>query len=771
MIWRNFRRELGSTTSRLISVIIITAVAVLVQVALSGVTYNGDRIANDYFEQQNVADYWITGIGIDRVDYRDLIKIEGIKEIQPRIVLDAEQWRNDEVALTLYGIADGYHINTPLIIEGNFPQNSREMMISSEFAEKHNLHIGDDYEMLLPETDKRIKKTICALIKSPECIYHVNASTLAPDFERFGYAYMNEDALADTWEKNSYNQICITVTGEVSDAAIKSEINEVLGNKVISIVALEDNINAYNLVKQTDILRNIVTVFPLLFFLVALLIMFSTMSRLIENARMSIGTMKALGYYDRTLLLYYLLYSILVVLLGFVIGVLPANAFFTKPVMEIFFGALDLPAHQILPDKGSWLWAFLLTCIFCIGTSVFVTARALLEKPSDCMRAKPPKKVKKLWLERIPILWRSLGFSTKYIIRNIFRNKTKMFICIVGVTGCMALILASFAVKDTVDNFTEQIKTNEHNYDVVLSLERTVTRGEYEHIGKMAVVDQVQYEMTTTGKIYTADKQETIRFTVTDDIIELKLLEIYGPPIDMLPENGIVIEHDLAEKLGYGIGDIAVIKFADSREYYEMPIRRISTSVSGVYAGRTYWRSLSKGFNPTSIYVRTSDVATLQKKSEDFDFVSGFKPKSTVTDAITDQMKSMTTIAYLLILFGGILALVVLYNLGIMSFYEQIRNLATLMVLGFYDKEIRKLLLTENIVFTVIGIIIGTPFGIMIAEMLMSTAGSLTLETVITPFFFAVSVVLTMMFALLVNLMIGRKMKTIDMLGALKSVE
>ena len=115
--------------------------------------------------------------------------------------------------------------------------------------------------------------------------------------------------------------------------------------------------------------------------------------------------------------------------------------------------------------------------------------------------------------------------------------------------------------------------------------------------------------------------------------------------------------------------------------------------------------------------------------------------------------------------------MVVLYNLGIMSFYEQIRNLATLMVLGFYDKEIRKLLLTENIVFTVIGIIIGTPFGIMIAEMLMSTAGSLTLETVITPFFFAVSVVLTMMFALLVNLMIGRKMKTIDMLGALKSVE
>ena len=423
MIWKNFRRELGYTTSRLISVIIITAVAVLVQVALSGVAYNGDRIAEDYFANQNVADYWITGTGFDRADYRDLQKIKGIAEIQPRIVLDAEQWRNEDVALTLYGIADGYHINTPLVIEGGFPENSREMMMSDQFAEKHNLHIGDDYEMLLPDTDRRIKKTICALIKSPECLFHVNATTLSPDFERYGFAYLNEEAFADTWEKNVYNQICITVTGEVSDAEIKSAISAEFGNKVISIVALKDNIGAYNLVTQTDILRNIVLVFPIIFFLVALLIMFSTMSRLIENARTAIGTMKALGYYDKTLLLYYLLYSVLVVLLGFVIGVLPANGLITKPIMDIFFSALDLPAHQILSDKSSWGTAFLLTCIFCIGTSFFVTAKALLEKPADCMRAKPPKKVKKLLLERIPFLWRSLGFSTKYIRPVLKLNK------------------------------------------------------------------------------------------------------------------------------------------------------------------------------------------------------------------------------------------------------------------------------------------------------------------------------------------------------------
>ena len=771
MIWKNFARELGYTTSRLISVIIITAVAVLIQVALSSIIYNGDRIANDYFEKQNVANYWITGTGFDRSDYRDLKKIKGITDIQPRIVIDAEQWRNDDISLTLYAVADGYHINTPLIIEGDFPKSNREMMLSSEFAAKKNLHVGDSYEMLIPDTNQRIKKTICALIKSPECVFHINATTLSPDYDKFGFAYMNEDAFADVWGKNIYNQICIRTVDGISDAEIKNEINEALGNKVISITALEDNMNAYNLVNQTDIIRTIAIAFPIIFFLVALLIIFSTMSRLIENARTAIGTMKALGYYDRTLLVYYLLYSVLVVLAGFVIGVLPATEFITKPVMNILFSALDLPEHQVLSDKSAWVWALFLSCIFCIGTAFVVTLKALNEKPAECMRAKPPKKVKKLFLERLPFLWSRLSFSTKYIVRNIFRNKTKMFICIIGVTGCMALILSSFAVKGTVDNFAEKMTTNEHNYDVVLGLERSVTKPEYEHIGKMAVVEKVQYEMITTAKIFTAVKQETIRFSITDDVIELKLLEAYGPSIDALPIDGIVIEKAMADKLSYRLGDIAIVKFADSRDYLEMPIRRISEGINGVYVGRTYWRSLSKGFTPTSLYIRTSDIDTLEKRTLDFDFVSAFKLKESVTDAVVNEMRSMTTIAYILIVFGGVLALVVLYNLGIMSFYEQIRNLATLMVLGFYDKEIRKLLLTENIVFTVIGIILGTPLGIVLAKMLLSTAGTFTFEIAIPPLLYVLSIALTMLFALLVNKLIGSKMKTIDMLGALKSIE
>ena len=771
MIWKNFVRELGYIISRLLSTIIIIIVAVFINTGLSGIPYNSDRMAKDYYGRQNIADYWITGTRIDREDLRKLKKIDGILEMQPRIVLEAAEWRNEDITLTLYGIADSYSVNTPFFVEGYYPKNSREMMISSAFAEKQNLHIGDTYEMIISGTNQRIKKTICALIKNPECMFHVGATTLTPDFSKYGFAYMDANAFEDIWGINLYNQVCIKTEDSVSDSYIKNKINAVLGNKVINVLALTDNARAYNLANQTDTVRMIIIIFPIIFFSVAVLIIFSTMSRLIENARSSIGTMKALGYPDRTILLYYLSYSVMVAVFGFIIGALPANQIITKSIMSLTLKPLDLPLYQILPDLSALANSFVLACTFSIGTTFIITTKALREKPVECMRPKPPKKVKKLMMERIPFLWNELNFSTKYIIRNIFRNKTKMFICIVGVISCMALILASLSMKDSIDNYSELLVVNQHKYDVVLTFDRSVTKEQYEHIGKMDSVYAFQYEMVMNARVYSYDKQETARFIVTDDILYLKLIDAYSYPVFMLPENGVIIGKDMADKLGYRVGDTAIIKFADNRNYCYVPIRGVLSGADGIYTGRSYWRSLSKGFSPTSIYVQASDINKLENRILNFDFVSSIIYKEDLSGAIISRIASMSTIVYILILFGAVLALVVLYNLGIMSFYEQIRNLATLLVLGFYDKETRKLLLTENIIFTAIGIIVGTPFGIKMAEMILGYTGSIDFELIIRPFSYVLSAAITMCFAMIVNMMIGIKMKNIDMLGALKSVE
>lgn len=773
MIWKNFFRELFYITSRLLSAIIITAVAVLIYVALSGIMYNSDRIMENYFKEQNVADYWITGINFnfDYNDCKNVQNIHGVIEVQPRNLLTVEDKDDENITLILYGIEGTYNINTPLIIEGNFPKSNREIMMSYAFAKENNLNIGDTYDMKIKGTDNILKKQICALIKNPECMYHISSTLLQPNFKEYGFAYINNEALEDIIGPNIYSQICITVENNVIDTEIKNEINHILRNKVTNILALEDNISAYNLNKQINGLRPIAYIFPIAFFLVAILIMFSTMSRLIENSRTSIGTFKALGYSDSTILIYYLSYSILVVILGFIIGVIPATRFVTTPIVNVLISSLNMPSYELLTDKLACIISFSLACIFCIGTAFVVVNRALAEKPAECMRPKPPKKSRKTFLESMSFIWNRLSFSQKYIFRSIFRNRIRMVICIIGISGCMTLILTAFSIKNSITHYLDMLSNNQLKYDMAINFKPNPTDSQYQRFNKMDIITETQYEMTTNAKIYSSYKLETSVITVTEDVISLKLIGVFDPSTYVLPENGIIIDENIANKLDYTVGNIAIIKFIDSNKYYEMTIASILPDINGIYISKTYWRTLGRKYIPTDVYVKTTDIEALENKLSNYDFVLSYKANEAYTQAITEQVSSLATVVYILILFGAILEIVVLYNLGIMSFYEQTRNLATLLVLGFHNSETRKLLLTENIIYAIIGIIIGIPLGLELAGFVLSLVSNFSFVLHVYPLSYLISITLTLIFAMLINLILGNKMKNIDMLASLKSVE
>ena len=209
MIWKNFFRDLRRTASRLISVSIITMIAVVVYTGLSGIIYNVDRIMGDYYDAQNVADYWITGVNLDRSDCRALSAVEGITGVQPRVALDAEDRHDSDLTLTLYGVPD-FSINTPYIVEGSLPQNSREIFLSDGYAAAHGLEVGDWYEITLTGLGVHLRLQICGVGKDPECLYNINATNPSPDLSRFAFAYVNEEVLSSVMGANQYTQICIT---------------------------------------------------------------------------------------------------------------------------------------------------------------------------------------------------------------------------------------------------------------------------------------------------------------------------------------------------------------------------------------------------------------------------------------------------------------------------------------------------------------------------------------------------------------------------------
>ena len=366
MIWRNFLRDLRQTAPRLISVMVITMIAVMVYTALNGVLYHVQQVTAAYGQTQNVADYWISGAGLDRSDCRVLEQIDGVAGVQPRITWEAQERGNEDVQLLVYAVAD-WAINTPYLVGGALPADEREMAVSDVFAAANGLSVGDSYEMLLTGTDQVLRLRISGLVKSPECLYHVNATTPMPELGRYGFAYCSQDVLSGLMGSNRYNQICITTSDEVDDAALRRAVDERLGDKVVNVLAREDNLAADRLRGMTEDLTPILRLFPILFFLCAVLLMVSNMSRLIESGRSAIGTFKALGYSDRTILWYYLLHAVLVVLVGFPLGVAP-NGLIARLLVETLSTGCDLPVYGLANDYRSWGQALALTVLCCVGS-------------------------------------------------------------------------------------------------------------------------------------------------------------------------------------------------------------------------------------------------------------------------------------------------------------------------------------------------------------------------------------------------------------------
>lgn len=769
MIWLNFFRALKSTLSRLVSVIIITVLAITVYVALSGITYNVRLFCSRYFSGQNVADYWITGTRLDQADCRLLESLPGVTGVQPRILLDAQKKGDSSYTLSLYGVAD-YEMNIPCLMAGSLPSDDRQMVVSDEFARANGLSVGDWYDMVITGTDVTLRLQISGLVKSPELMRHVSATTPAADLAHFGFAYMNDGVLSGLMGPSTYNQICLTVAEGTDGEALRRSIDNNLGKRAINVLALEDNIAAFSFQGTTDDLQPVLNLFPVLFFLCAILLMVSNMSRLVENARQEIGTFKALGYYDGTILCYYLLNAVLVLVVGAPLGILP-----TKPLIRLIVDTLatgcDLPPFEIVHYHASWVQAFLITGLCCIGSAFLATRASLKESPAQCMRPKPPKSTKPVLLERFPVLWRRFSFNQKYIIRSTLRNKVRMLTCVIGIAFCMALVVAAFGLRDAIGTYADALTGNQNRFDILADLSANVTDTQYRRLAALDSVDQAEYEMTTACWVYSERQRTTVALKVAEDTPSLRLYDPYSDGPIPLPEDGLVLEEAVAQALEVEQGDTVALRFAGSTTLYPLTVSRIERCVSGAYVSRSLWRSMGRPYTPTTAYLKANDQAALTQELDRYDFVDGWQTHQAVTDAAAENLSSASMVAYILILFGGGLACVVIYNLGIMSFFEQIRGLATLMVLGFFDNEIKRLQLSENILFTLGGMVLGIPAGSALTYFFVAVLKDMPLKVSTTPLSYFLSCAITLLFAMAVNAAIGRRMKDIDMLGALKSIE
>jgi ABC-type lipoprotein release transport system permease subunit len=470
-------------------------------------------------------------------------------------------------------------------------------------------------------------------------------------------------------------------------------------------------------------------------------------------------------------MLYFLCYALIIAVLGSALGILPGqwfSDFFMVQILE----AYELPPLAFYMDWPSLFTAALASAASCVGAVMITLVREVRTGPADCMRPKPPKKSRRNIVERSP-LWLIMGFSAKTVVRNIFRNRMRALMCVIGVSLCMALVITGLGASDTFVTFSDNLFKTLYRYDLQVALGDAASGREERHIARMEGVEKLESEMAQPVEAFALEKRQDTLIHVLEDEATLMVIDQTAEDSMIMPADGVFVAEQFARDTGLTLGDRLSLRLIGTRKMHTLPVRGIAPNISGIYIGRTLWRALGEGFRPSVLYLLARDPEGFKRTLEEYDFVQSVSLKQELVTAMDENLASNNVVSLMLIVSGGVLAFAVLYSLGIMNFYDRIRDLATLSVLGFYPKEIRRLILTENLIFTIFGIGLGALLGLPLLTNILGgeSADELTFVPIVLPMSYAISAALTFGFSLIVNFFLGRKTKKIDMLGALKSVE
>lgn len=540
---------------------------------------------------------------------------------------------------------------------------------------------------------------------------------------------------------------------------------------------------------NADRLRNIGQVFPVIFFLVAALISLTTMTRMVEEQRTQIGTLKALGYKKSAIAAKYICYAFFATLLGSVLGMLIGE----KIIPYIIITAYGIMYHNVANtisidyQPGFALIASAASVVCTVGATLFASGKELQETPASLMRPPAPKEGKRVLLERLTFIWKHLSFSWKSTIRNLFRYKKRLIMTVFGIAGSMGLMLVGFGIQDSISDIAAIQYRELQHYDGMVIEDSDATEEEHAELfeymkenEQIAHCNRVQMMKISAPK---GSSNISIYLFVPESLSEFAKdvtlkNRITGETYELTDE-GAAISEKTASLLGLKVGDMIPLKKGDKE--YKVRVAVITENYMSHYLYMTP-RVYEQTFGEKPEYENI--VFTMQEDCKDDLEMAGARIlanpgalsisyTSSLASQVDRMLSTLDAVILVLIVSAGMLAFVVLYNLNNINITERQRELATLKVLGFYDGEVSQYVLRENVILTVLGIMFGAVFGILIHRYVITTVevDAVMFGRNIKPLSFLYSGILTSIFSIVVNGVMHFKLKTIDMVESLKSVE
>lgn len=789
MLKKKMLRDIKQNLSQFITIFLMVFIGVMAYSGIESYMNGMKQTADNFYKDYNLQD--LNAMGELTKENLDTIKqIENVKNAESKLVVNGVLEENNDVALQLSFIETN-EISKLYIVEGNeFNVNTKGIWLDNFFAEENNLKIGDTLKVKYD--GYVLDEKIIGFINVPDHLYDVkDESQLYPDHKTFGFAYLSVNELEE-YIKNQvmqemnitdskifeqyvsdfnykdylkYNYIMIDIDDKERINEVKSKIEEKIDN--VALINIEDTASYKTYQGEIEEGETYIGVFSGLFLFIALLSVITTMTRVVKKQRIQIGTLKALGFKKWKIILHYIGYSFWISLVAAALGLVGGRFFIGNVFIGLEMSFFEIPNGMPIIKRDSYIVALLV--VLCVSLVTYLSTRKILkEKPAETLRNEIPKVKENSLNATTSKVFKNMSFSTKWNIRDMLRNKARTITGIIGITACTMLIVCSLGMLNSMNHFIDLQFNRLFNFDYKLSIKSDTNNSLIEDLTD-------KYGNATSQSLYIEIKdkdgnRETNNIFVTDSKDYVRFIDNKEKFVNINKNDGVYVTYKLAKTKGYNIGDEITWRLSGNNTYYTSKIVGFNKDPQNqnVTMTRKYLESLGIEYKPDSLYTN-EDLAT----TKDIEGVDVIADKEELKEGMNNMLETMKTMIVLIIVVAVILGVVIIYNLGILSYSEKQYQFATLKVLGFKDKQIRKIFIKQNNIISCISIILGLPAGFYLTDWLFKTAieesydfgASINAETYI------IALIGTFIISYIVSKLLARKINKIDMVSSLKGNE
>lgn len=764
MLRKKMLRDIKANFAQFFSIMILSLIAMWCYTGFQANVIGGNKARNDFENSSNFADGWIYGADFNEEQAKKIAAISGIKDVQRRTeVLGKadEKYNTAEMYCYFQNSAD---VTIPRTIEGaDFNADDTEgLWLFSRFAETWGIKTGEKFTVHVMGLD--IEKEVKGLIVTPEYEFACASTDTDTDFHNIGFAYLSQKVLPEEMRIN--NEIIFTCDGNA--LSYEKDIANALGDDYAYFADRNSIRGWYQLSDELAQHDSFSYIFSFVFVAIALLVIITTMKRMIAQQRTQIGTLNALGMKKRKILAHYLSYSFVLSTIGCILGIILGILTFGRLMVNMFSQFYTLPNWQPGFSYKSIIVAAVLVFI-CTGTSYLSCKQILKIHPSEALRPAAAKTAKPCIFEKLPF-WKKLSFNVRYNLRDISRSKMRAFMGVFGTCMGMMIMELGLGAYDTVDYVRDWYFHDIQNYEYQVLLNDSCTPEQAEEL-KI----ETGGELIAMEAISIAAKEHP----TSDGIISCKLAVTEGEQLYCVSDTElrttpirkgtVALTMKQAKKLGLSEGDKVYWKTATGSEWNESKIGLISRhpNITGITMLREDYEAAGMKFRPVMLVSKNNCENVADKSS-----VSAVHSMKDLIAAFDKMMEIMNLLVYFMVIFSVLLIVIVLYNSGNLSFNEREKEFATLKVLGFKSSAIRRLLSTQNLWLSIIGCILGLPLGrVPLQAMMDSNGDAVDWPCYIAPTTYIIAAIFVMTVSVLVSFMFSRRIKKIDMVEVLKGME